>query len=59
MPGKTQQQDFSTSDDRGQLRPPLKWAGGKRWLVPHLRSLWAEHRHRRLVEPFCGAWQYL
>ncbi|NLV92689.1 MAG: Dam family site-specific DNA-(adenine-N6)-methyltransferase [Firmicutes bacterium] len=54
MPGKTQQQDFSTSDDRGQLRPPLKWAGGKRWLVPHLRSLWAEHRHRRLVEPFCG-----
>jgi DNA adenine methylase len=36
------------------LRPPLKWAGGKRWQVPHLRSLWAPHRHRRLVEPFCG-----
>jgi len=37
-----------------QLRPPLKWAGGKRWLVPHLRRLWSEHAHRRLVEPFCG-----
>jgi DNA adenine methylase len=36
------------------LRPPLKWAGGKRWLVPHLAPLWAEHRRRRLVEPFCG-----
>ena len=37
-----------------ELRPPLKWAGGKRWLVPHLRSLWALHRERRLVEPLCG-----
>jgi DNA adenine methylase len=35
-------------------RPPLKWAGGKRWQVPHLRKLWAPHAHRRLVEPFCG-----
>jgi DNA adenine methylase len=38
----------------GRLSPPLKWAGGKRWLVPHLRPLWAAHAHRRLVEPFCG-----
>ena len=37
-----------------QPRPPLKWAGGKRWLVPHLTPVWAEHNHRRLVEPFCG-----
>ncbi|NLO89383.1 MAG: Dam family site-specific DNA-(adenine-N6)-methyltransferase [Clostridia bacterium] len=36
------------------LKPPLKWAGGKRWLVPHLKPLWEKHRHRRLVEPFCG-----
>ncbi|HWO72226.1 MAG TPA: Dam family site-specific DNA-(adenine-N6)-methyltransferase [Dehalococcoidia bacterium] len=36
------------------LRPPLKWAGGKRWLVPYLRPLWARHSHRRLVEPLCG-----
>ena len=36
------------------LRPPLKWAGGKRWQLPHLRPLWAAHSSRRLVEPFCG-----
>jgi len=36
------------------LQPPLKWAGGKRWQVPHLRPLWEAHAHRRLVEPFCG-----
>ena len=36
------------------FRPPLKWAGGKRWQVPHLRPLWEPHRRRRLVEPFCG-----
>ncbi len=36
------------------LRPPLKWAGGKRWQVPHLRPLWEAHRDKRLVEPFCG-----
>ncbi len=36
------------------VRPPLKWAGGKRWQVPHLRALWAPHSGRRLVEPFCG-----
>jgi len=34
--------------------PPLKWAGGKRWLVPHLRPLWEKHAGRRLVEPLCG-----
>ena len=36
------------------LKPPLKWAGGKRWLVPRLRALWRAYAHRRLVEPFCG-----
>ena len=36
------------------LRPPLKWAGGKRWQVPHLRPLWDAHHGKRLVEPFCG-----
>jgi DNA adenine methylase len=36
------------------LRPPLKWAGGKRWLVPYLRPLWEHYRDRRLVEPLCG-----
>jgi DNA adenine methylase len=36
------------------LKPPLKWAGGKRWQVPHLLKLWKDQSHRRLVEPFCG-----
>jgi DNA adenine methylase len=36
------------------MRPPLKWAGGKRWQVPRLEPLWRTHAHRRLVEPFCG-----
>jgi DNA adenine methylase len=36
------------------LSPPLKWAGGKRWMLPALRKLWRGHAHRRLVEPFVG-----
>ena len=36
------------------LRPPLKWAGGKRWLIPTLEKLWKKHSEKRLVEPFCG-----
>ena len=36
------------------LTPPLKWAGGKRWQVPHLRLIWAKHSNKRLVEPFGG-----
>lgn len=42
------------SEDSAQFKPPLKWAGGKRWLVPELRNLWERHQHRRYVEPFCG-----
>ena len=37
-----------------RLTPPLKWAGGKRWLVPYLQNTWQKHGDRRLVEPFCG-----
>ncbi len=37
-----------------QIRPPLKWAGGKRWLIPYLRPLWEQHKDKRFVEPFCG-----
>ncbi len=35
-------------------KPPLKWAGGKRWLVSHLRPIWESNANRRYVEPFCG-----
>jgi DNA adenine methylase len=40
--------------DTEAVRPPLKWAGGKRWQVEHLVIYWKRERHRRLVEPFCG-----
>src|SRR5215211_2285277 len=47
-----------TTDGHGgphlQLKPPLKWAGGKRWLVSHLKPIWEVHTQRRYVEPFCG-----
>ena len=36
------------------LNPPLKWAGGKRWLLPHIAPIWIQDRSRRYVEPFCG-----
>lgn len=46
------------------LGSPIKWAGGKRWLVPILRPLWDVYLaalkdmgcedQARLVEPFCG-----
>jgi DNA adenine methylase len=36
------------------LKPPLKWAGGKRWLLTYLAPLWHSHSSRRYVEPFCG-----
>lgn len=45
---------LDTDLERPSQRPLLKWAGGKRWLVPHLRPLYERHRGRRLVEPFCG-----
>jgi DNA adenine methylase len=41
-------------DQHVRLTPPLKWAGGKTWQVPHVEPLWHSHRHRRFVEPFCG-----
>ncbi|HEX7136781.1 MAG TPA: Dam family site-specific DNA-(adenine-N6)-methyltransferase [Vicinamibacterales bacterium] len=40
--------------NRVSLKPPLKWAGGKRWQVPLIKQIWEPHAHRRLVEPFCG-----
>jgi DNA adenine methylase len=47
----------STAAELEPLRPPLKWAGGKRWLLPELRSYWRKSLRegpRRLVEPLAG-----
>ena len=40
--------------ESSSVTPPLKWAGGKRWILPQLEVIWREHKRRRLVEPFCG-----
>lgn len=36
------------------VKPLLKWAGGKRWLVAVLQQLWQSYSERKLVEPFTG-----
>ena len=43
-----------TVSDEKPLAPPLKWAGGKRWLIPILKPMYELHRDKRLVEPFTG-----
>jgi DNA adenine methylase len=52
--GTSNLQAQRSQKDSETLKPPLKWAGGKRWLLPHLKPLWEKHRQRRYVEPFCG-----
>ncbi len=42
------------AETRPAVKPPLKWAGGKRWQLPELLPYWRAHSRRRLVEPFCG-----
>lgn len=36
------------------LRPFLKWPGGKRWLLPHVRELLNGLTYKRYIEPFLG-----
>jgi DNA adenine methylase len=36
------------------VRPPLKWAGGKRWQIQYLLPYWQAAGSPRLVEPFAG-----
>ncbi|MGZ5436730.1 MAG: DNA adenine methylase [Pyrinomonadaceae bacterium] len=45
---------FDTQPPVARVRPPLKWAGGKRWQIPYIIPYWQPKRYRRLVEPFCG-----
>lgn len=54
MPALPSGTNAPDADGRSPAKPPLKWAGGKRWQLPHIRALWQPHAHRRLVEPFCG-----
>lgn len=37
-----------------KITPPLKWAGGKRWLAPYIQRSWSMDIATRFVEPFCG-----
>lgn len=36
------------------MTPILKWAGGKRWLAPRIKSIYESCNSPRLVEPFSG-----
>lgn len=40
--------------DKTPHRSPVRWAGSKKLLVPHLRRL-APARYKRYMEPFCGS----
>lgn len=40
--------------ERPVVEPLLKWAGGKRWLVPRLQNYYV-NKNYRLVDPFVGA----
>lgn len=37
-----------------KTNPPIKYPGGKRFLVDHIKILWELSESRRLVEPFSG-----
>lgn len=45
---------WSAEDVRPSLKPPLKWAGGKRWLAPRIEDIFLSTACGRLVEPFAG-----
>lgn len=46
---------MTTQQTDRKLPLPLKWAGGKSWLVPYLKQIWGNSDEDRLVEPFCGS----
>ncbi|WP_159783181.1 DNA adenine methylase [Sodalinema gerasimenkoae] len=51
---KSSEISTALSSESLSLTPPLKWAGGKRWLVNRLKPYWDKIQPQRLVEPFCG-----
>ena len=36
------------------VKPVLKWAGGKKKVIPHIQAILPSEGKRRLVEPFVG-----
>ena len=40
--------------EKTEIKPFLKWAGGKRWFASHILSL-LPHRFNRYIEPFLGS----
>lgn len=50
----TKTANFEGIKTKRELKPLLKWAGGKRWLLPYLKYLYQPHSEKRLVEPFSG-----
>lgn len=42
------------ASESGVVRPIVRWAGGKRWLLPTLRDLVAKTTAHNLIEPFLG-----
>ena len=37
-----------------EVKPALKWAGGKRRLIPDIRKYYKEIRPKKYIEPFFG-----
>jgi DNA adenine methylase len=44
----------TTGEEAGPLRPLLRWAGGKRWLLPNVSDLIAATEIHNYHEPFVG-----
>src|SRR6266436_4926874 len=53
MAGTPKTKIRSANEKKTKAAPFLKWAGGKRWLAPHIELLINETA--RLVEPFVGS----
>lgn len=48
------QVELLPNENLSRLEPPLKWAGGKRWLAPTIKKIYDHFLGTRFVEPFVG-----
>ena len=37
------------------IKSPIKWAGGKSWLLPRLQNDFNKFNNAVFIEPFCGS----